>query len=184
MASGWRIVGLAAILGLLGSGVAGLALADSSAGPSVMKRSGLGGGPLRLARPARTAASGAGLRLLQEAATACQATSYHGEQVVLWWGPGETSTSLVDVWHQPGQATLVQAANVPPDKAVGAGILAGAVDDPDPDGILGVSNQLLVLLQSNYQIAYVGRGSAGRPHRAGGRGPKARRRWPGRTVLA
>ena len=160
MAAGWRIVGLAAILGLLGSGVAGLALADSSAGSSVMKRSGLGGGPLRLARPARTAASGAGLRLLQEAATACRATSYHGEQVVLWWGPGETSASLVDVWHQPGQMTLVQATDVPPDKAVGAGILPGAADDPDPDGILGVSNQLLVLLQSNYQIAYVGRGSA------------------------
>jgi sigma-E factor negative regulatory protein RseB len=160
VAAGWRIVGLAAILGLLGSGVAGLALADSSAGSSVMKRSGLGGGPLRLARPARTAASSAGLRLLQEAATACRATSYHGEQVVLWWGPGETSASLVDVWHQPGQMTLVQAADVPPDKAVGAGILPGAADDPDPDGILGVSNQLLVLLQSNYQIAYVGRGSA------------------------
>ena len=160
MAAGWRIVGLAAILGLLGSGVAGLALADSSAGSSVMKRSGLGGGPLRLARPARTAASGAGLRLLQEAATACQATSYQGEQVVLWWGPGETSASLVDVWHQPGRMTLVQAADVPPDKAVGAGILPGAANDPDPDGILGVSNQLLVLLQSNYQIAYVGRGSA------------------------
>ena len=160
VASGWRIVGLAAILGLLGSGVAGLALADSSAGSSVMKRSGLGGGPLRLARPARTAASGAGLRLLQEAATACQATSYQGEQVVLWWGPGETSASLVDVWHQPGRMTLVQAADVPPDKAVGAGILPGAANDPDPDGILGVSNQLLVLLQSNYQIAYVGRGSA------------------------
>jgi sigma-E factor negative regulatory protein RseB len=158
--SGWRIVGLAAILGLLGSGVAGLAFADSSAGPSVIKRAGLGGGPLRLARPARTPASAAGLRLLQEAATACQGTSYHGEQVVLWWGPGETSASLVDVWHQPGQVTLVQAANIPPDKAVGAGILASPADDPDPDGILGVSNQLLVLLQSNYQIAYVGRGSA------------------------
>jgi sigma-E factor negative regulatory protein RseB len=158
--SGWRIVGLAAILGLLGSGVAGFALADSSAGPSVIKRSGLGGGPLRFARPSRSVASGAGLRLLQEAATACQGTSYHGEQVVLWWGPGETSASLVDVWHQPGQVTLVQAANVPPDKAVGAGILPGAAADPDPDGILGVSNQLLVLLQSNYQIAYVGRGSA------------------------
>jgi sigma-E factor negative regulatory protein RseB len=158
--SGWRIVGLAAILGLLGSGVAGLAFADSPAGPSVVKRSGLGGGPLRLARPARAAASGAGLRLLQEAASACQATSYHGEQVVLWWGPGETSASLVDVWHRPGQVTLVQATNVMPDKAVGAGILASSADDPDPDGILGVSNQLLVLLQSNYQIAYVGRGSA------------------------
>ena len=161
MASGWRIVGLAAILGLLGSGVAGLALADSSAGPSAIKRSGVAGGPLRLMRPARAAAGGAGLRLLQEAATACQATSYHGEQVVLWWGPGETSASLVDVWHQPGQVTLVQATSVPPDKAVGAGILPASLPhDPDPDGILGVSNQLLVLLQSNYQIAYMGRGSA------------------------
>ena len=160
MASGWRIVGLAAILGLLGSGVAGLALADSPAGPSVIKRAGLGGSPLPLARPARTAASGAGLRLLREAATACQTTSYHGEQVVLWWGPGEKSASLVEVWHQPGQVALMQAANVPPDKAVGAGILPGAANDPDPNGILGVSDQLLVLLQSNYQIAYVGRGSA------------------------
>jgi sigma-E factor negative regulatory protein RseB len=159
LVSGWRIVGLAAILGLLGSGVAGLALADLAAGPSVIKRTALGG-PLRLARPAGTAASGAGLRLLQESATACQATSYHGEQVVLWWGPGETSASLVDVWHQPGQVTLVQATNVPRGKAVGAGSPASPADDPDPDGILGVSNRLLDLLQSNYQIAYVGRGSA------------------------
>jgi sigma-E factor negative regulatory protein RseB len=158
--SGWRIVGLAAILSLLGAGVAGLALADSPAGPLAMKRPSLGGGPLRLGRPVRTAASGAGLRLLQEAATACQTTSYHGEQVVLWWGPGETSASLVDVWHQPGQVTLVQATSVTPDKLVGAGIPASPADNPDPDGILGVSNQLLVLLQSNYQIAYVGRGSA------------------------
>jgi sigma-E factor negative regulatory protein RseB len=158
--SGWRIVSLAAILGLLGSGVAALALADSPAGSSVIKRSGLGSGPLWLARPAQTAASNAGLRLLREAATACQATSYHGEQVVLWWGPGETSASVVDVWHQPGQVTLVQATNVAPGKAVGAGTPASPANDPDPDGILGVSNQLLVLLQSNYQIVYVGHGSA------------------------
>jgi sigma-E factor negative regulatory protein RseB len=158
MVSGWRIVGLAAILGLLGSGVAGLAFADSPAGSSVIKR--LGGGPLRLARPAQSAASDAGLRLLQEAATACQATSYRGEQVVLWWGPGETSASVVDVWHQPGRVTLVQAANAAPGNAVGAGTPASPADDQDPDGILGVSNQLLVLLQTNYEILYVGRGSA------------------------
>ena len=160
LVSGWRIAGLAAILGLLGSGVAGLALADSSVGPSVIKRTNLGGGPVRLARPAGTASSSAGLRMLEESATACGVTSYHGEQVVMWWGPGETSASLVDVWHQPGQVTLVQATNVPQGKAVGAGIPASPADDPDPDGILGVSNQLLDLLQSNYQIAYVGRGSA------------------------
>jgi sigma-E factor negative regulatory protein RseB len=165
--SGWRIVGLAAILGLLGSGVAGLALADS-AGPSVIKRPSLGGGPLRLPGQARAAASDAGLRLLQEAATACQATFYHGKQVVLWWGTGETSASVVDVWHQPGQVTLVQAAGVAPGtladapaaRAAGAATLATPAADPDPDGILGVSDQLLVLLQSNYQIAYLGHGSA------------------------
>jgi sigma-E factor negative regulatory protein RseB len=166
--AGWRIVGLAAILGLLGSGVAGLAFADSPAGPSVTKRPGPGGGPMRLAGPARTTASDAGLRLLREAATACQATSYHGEQVVLWWGTGETSASVVDVWHEPGQVTLVQAASPVPGTAAGAlpGKVAGAATpvspaaDPDPDGILGVSDQLLVLLESNYQVAYVGRGSA------------------------
>jgi sigma-E factor negative regulatory protein RseB len=165
--SGWRIVGLAAILGLLGSCVAGLAFADSS-GPSVVKRPGPGGGPLRLGGPARTAASDSGLRLLQEAATACQATSYRGEQVVLWWGTGETSASVVDVWHQPGEVTLVQAATAMPrtpagalsGRSAGATIPARPAPDPDPDGILGVSDQLLVLLQSNYQVAYVGRGSA------------------------
>ena len=158
MVSGWRIVGLAAILGLLGSGVAGLALADPPAGSSVIK--GLGGGPLRLPSPVQNTASDAGLRLLQEAATACQATYYRGEQVVLWWGPGETSASVVDVWHQPGRVTLVQAANAAPGNGVGARTPASPADDQDPDGILGVSNQLLVLLQSNYEIVYVGRGSA------------------------
>lgn len=164
MVSGWRIVGLATILGLLGSGVAGLALADGPAGPSVIKLPGLAGGQLRLARPMQTPAGNAGLRLLKEAATACQATSYRGEQAVLWWGPGETSASVVDVWHQPGRVTLVQATNaVPgngPANAVGAAPPASPADDQDPDGILGVSNELLVLLQSNYRIAYVGRGSA------------------------
>jgi sigma-E factor negative regulatory protein RseB len=172
--SGWRIVGLATVLGLLGSGVAGLALANSAGGPSVIKHPGLGGGPLRLAGQARAAGSAgsagsdSGLRLLQEAATACQATSYSGEQVVLWWGAGETSASVVDVWHQPGQGTLVQAATAIPGTAgramsgrsAGAEIPARPAPDPDPDGILGVSDQLLALLQSNYQIAYVGRGSA------------------------
>jgi sigma-E factor negative regulatory protein RseB len=166
--SGWRIVGLAAILGLLGSGVAGLALADSPGGPSAIKRPGLGGGPLRLAGPVQTSASDSGLRLLREAAAACRATSYRGQQVVLWWGAGETSASVVDVWHQPGRVTLVQAATAIPGmqagamsgRSAGAEIPARPAPDPDPDGILGVSDQLLALLQSNYQIAYVGRGSA------------------------
>lgn len=160
MVSGWRIAGLAAILGLLGSGVAGLALADAPAGPSITKRPSLGSGPLRLMRPARSAGADTGLRLLEEAAAACQGTPYRGEQVVLWRGPGETSASVVDVWHQPGRVTLVQAAGVAPGNAVGATIGSGTADDQVPDGILGFSRQLLVLLRSNYEIGYAGRGSA------------------------
>jgi sigma-E factor negative regulatory protein RseB len=154
MMSGWRLVSLAAILGLLGSAVAGIALADvqpdAQAGPAVIKQPGPAGGQVGRAAAQNTAV-GAGLRLLQEAAAACQGTSYRGEQVVLWWGQGETSSSVVEVWHQPGGATLVQASGDGP--GTGAG-------NQDPDGILGVSDRLLALLESNYQVVYTGRGSA------------------------
>ncbi len=160
MVSGWRIAGLAAILGLLGSGVAGLALADAPSGPPVVRPPSLGNVAWRLFRPAQTARTNAGLRLLQEAAAACQGTSYRGEQVVLWWGPGETSASVVNVWHQPGQVTLVQAAGAAPGAPAGTAAPSAAADGQDPDGILGVSTALLALLQSNYQVVYAGRGSA------------------------
>jgi hypothetical protein len=167
MVSGWRIAGLAAILGLLGSGVAALALADAPGGPSLAKPPSLGGGLLRLTRPVQTARSGAGLRLLREAAAACQSISYSGEQVMLWWGQGKTSASVVDVWHQPGRVALVQSAaalsGAPAGAAgapAGAAISAGPAGTQDPDSILCVSNELLVLLESNYQVVYAGRGSA------------------------
>ncbi len=155
MVSGRRLAGLAAILGLLGSGIAGLALADGWRGSLAAKRSALGSdllgsGSLRPAPAEKDVRADTGLRLLDQAAAACQGVSYSGEETLLWWGPGETSASVVDVWHQPGRVTLVQAA--------------GGAADQDPDGILGVSTQLLVLLESNYQIVYAGRGSAaGRP---------------------
>jgi sigma-E factor negative regulatory protein RseB len=155
MVSGWRIASLAAILGLLGSSVAGLALADAPGGPSAVKRPSLGSGLLRLTGPLPTARGGAGLRLLAEAAAACRSTSYSGEQVMLWWGQGETSASVVDVWHQPGRVTLVQ-----PAAALSGGAAGAAIPPGDPDSILCVSNQLLFLLESNYQVLYAGRGSA------------------------
>jgi sigma-E factor negative regulatory protein RseB len=172
MVSGWRIAGLAALLGLMGSCVTGLALADAPPGPPFLARTNLTSAPLRPARPAQNRRASAGLRLLQQAAAACRSTSYSGEQAVLWWGPGETSASVVDVWHQRGGVTLVQAAGIAPGggAAPGTGYPLGAVTraagagDQDPDGILGVSNQLLALLESNYEVVYAGRGSAaGRP---------------------
>ena len=163
MVSGWRIVSLAAILGLLGSGVAGLALADAPAGPSVIKHPSLGGGLLRLTRPIKRARNDFGLRLLQQAAAACHSISYSGEQIVLWWGQGETSASVLDVWHEPGQVALVQPASALPGSPAGSATPAapsGPAGVQDPDGLLCVTNQLLLLLQSNYQVVYAGRGSA------------------------
>jgi sigma-E factor negative regulatory protein RseB len=158
MVSGWRIAGLAAILGLLGSGVAGLALADVQP-ESAAVRHPTASGPLGLAGPVQASAI-VGLRLLQQAAAACQGISYRGEQVMLWRGQGQASTSVVEVWHQSGRMTLVRASG--PES--GATARAGIADDQDPDGMLGVSERLLVLLRSNYQVAYAGRGSvAGRP---------------------
>jgi sigma-E factor negative regulatory protein RseB len=158
---------MAAILGLLGSGVAALTLADAPASPPA-KRSAFSSS-LRLGHPVPGVTASAGLRLLQQAAAACQRTSYSGEALVLWWGRGETSTSVVDVWHQPGGVTLVQAASPPASPAgIGPGPArpsvaatpVSAASDQDPDGILGMSDQLLVLLQANYDVAYAGRGSA------------------------
>ncbi len=161
MASGCRIVGLAAILGLLGSGVAGLALADVQPGSAALRHPSIGA--LQFAGSPQASSAAVGLRLLQQAAVACQGTSYHGEQVVLWWGQGETSTSVVEVWHQPGSMTLVRASGPAPG-AAGTSSRTGIAGDQDPDGILGVSDRLLALLQANYQVVYAGRGSAaGRP---------------------
>jgi sigma-E factor negative regulatory protein RseB len=163
MLYGWRLVGLAAVLGLLGSAAAGLALADVQPGATVVRHPDAGSGALPPASPPQNASTGAGLQLLQQAAAACEGTSYSGEQVVLWWGQGETSSSVVEVWHQTGGVTLVQAAG-PAPATPGSVSRAPAADNQDPDGILGVSDRLLALLKSNYQVVYAGRGSA--DHRA------------------
>ena len=162
MAPGWRIASLAAIIGLLGSGMAGLALTtvSSPAGPGSSpfgQRLSFGDRQLRLARVPAAAGTAEALRLLSEAAAACQDTAYRGSQVLRWWGQDETSASAVEVWHQPGRMTLVQAAGTRP----GAAAQSGAAGDQHPGGVLGMSAQLLALLQVNYLVVYAGRGSAG-----------------------
>ena len=94
MVSGGRIVGLAAILGLLGSGVAGMALADVQP-ESVAVRHPSVGGPLRLWGPAQAMAPAvAGLRLLRQAAAACCSNCRPTTAAVAWAGPASTSGPL------------------------------------------------------------------------------------------
>lgn len=159
MAPGWRIASLAAIIGLLGSGMAGLALIDVNGGSPFGQRLSFGPRPLWLAPGPAAAGTSAGLRLLSEAAAACQDTAYRGSQVLRWWGQDETSASAVEVWHQPGRMTLVQAVGTRPG-GPGAAAQSGAAGDQDPGGILGMSARLLVLLRANYLVVDAGRGSA------------------------
>jgi sigma-E factor negative regulatory protein RseB len=186
--SPWRIASLAVLLGLLGSAIVTLALVDSAAPPAVGRRTGPGGqspavpaagqqlgaggqlsdvpaagqrlvaGGTSRALPAISQASRTGLRLLREAAAACENVSYRGVQIVAWWGDGGASTSVVEVWHQPGHGTLAQAAETDPGPL--SPLQAGLSGQQDPDGILGLSGQLLVLMQANYQVSYAGNGTA------------------------
>ena len=103
---------------------------------------------------------GPGLQLLREAAEAGPAVSYQGVEMVSTWGVTGDSTTIADVWHRSGGSTLVQAAV--------AGVLspaqqAGISDDTDsqaPEGVLGVTAQLVSLLGANYDLSYEGPGSA------------------------
>ena len=153
-----RLTGGAVLLGLLGAALATLVLVDGSAGQSVARRTGAGGalGGLRQVRTAGRARTG--LRLLREAATAGMATSYQGVQIVAWWGPDGTSTSVVQVWHERDHSILAQVTDMgsAPSAAAPQASAAGA---QDPDGILGLSRQLVVLMPDNYEVMYAGRGS-------------------------
>ncbi|HTT51536.1 MAG TPA: sigma-E factor regulatory protein RseB domain-containing protein [Streptosporangiaceae bacterium] len=114
----------------------------------------------------------AGLRLLSAAATACRRVSYQGVQLTEWHGPGGSWTSVLNVWHQRGRQTLVQAAAVPADQAAQP-LRAAYTADPDgaadadqrgPDSVISVTPQMVALLAANYRVALGSQGwIAGRP---------------------
>src|ERR1022692_1737298 len=98
-------------------------------------------------------ATGGGLRLLSEAAVACQSLAYQGVQVIASLSPAGRRVSVVDVWHKRGRAALIQVAD------------SGTDSDADGDGqnpapILGMTPQMVVLLGANYQVTIAGAGLA------------------------
>jgi len=157
--SPWRIASVVVVLGLLGSVIVTLALVDSPARPAAGRRTGQGADPsLALQAAAQAPQARAGQRLLAEAAAACQDISYHGVQIVAWWGEDGASTSVVEVWHLPGHGTMVKTAAT--DAEPFGALQQLSSGRQDPDGILGISGQLLVLLQANYEVIYAGAGTA------------------------
>ncbi len=164
---------MAVVLGLLGSAIVTLALVDSpgqrtgsgatplpggASWPAIRAGQAAPAGPAIRAGVAQGPAVTAGLRLLRAAAAACQDVTYRGLQIVAWWGDTGSTTSMVQVWHQPGRGTLAQAAE---NVAGQLGTLpSGLAGGPSLDGVLGISGQLLILMQANYQVAYAGDGQA------------------------
>jgi hypothetical protein len=174
-----RILTLAAIIGVLGSGAAAVSLVapdSGQAGRAGMPGSGrLPANSVRAApaqaelhdasaRLARAKAARRGLRLLTEAVAACADLSYRGVQVVSWAGPRQTDVAVVTVWHRPGQAALVQEPGAPAvphvEAAPGTSGNADEVLAEEPASLLELSPPLLGLLRANYQVAYAGPGIA------------------------
>ncbi len=102
---------------------------------------------------------GAGLRLLQEAAKAGSDTSYQGVELVSAWGVDGDTTMIADVWHRSGGSTLVRAAAAGTASA-GQPSVSADTDSRAPEGVLGITGKLVVLLGANYDVGVAGAGSA------------------------
>jgi sigma-E factor negative regulatory protein RseB len=118
------------------------------------------GGPAAELKPSAPEDGGPGLKLLEEAASAGSNVSYQGVEMVSSMGVSGNSTVVANVWHRSGGDTLVQSAAA---GAMAAGAPADVSDDTDsqaPEGVLGLTGQLVALLGSNYDLAYTGTSSA------------------------
>ncbi len=180
-----RIATAVVVLGLIATGVTVIwrdvaghsgELVPQTASPQTISPQTAGHGGLHQpsVSPPATAGprAGTGLRLLSEAAHACQHVSYEGVQRTAWQDPGGSWISLVNVWHRKGRQTLIQAATMP----AAASPLSGAsstdpdgdsdddVGQRDPEGIMTMTPQMVALLAENYRVFPAGRGQvAGRP---------------------
>jgi sigma-E factor negative regulatory protein RseB len=163
-----RVITVAVLAGLVVSGIVVISRPGSaslSGASAAMEQS----APDELARPPQHGAFS--VRLLGQAAKACQTVSYQGEEMLSEWGQAGPATSVMEVWHTSGGVTMahpVQAAPgwpgevphiVAPASYLGDQALIGSV-------MLGMSQRLAALLSANYQVAAAGWGKvAGRQAR-------------------
>jgi len=159
-----RIASAAVVLGLLATGFV-IVSRDAAArgGPAARPPSGLPAARPPSGLPAARPPSGsrpaqsAGLRLLGEAAVACQRVAYQGVQVIASPGTAGRRVAVVDVWHQRDRRALIQVIGAGPASDTGDG-------EQDSAPILGITRQMVALLGANYQVAIAGGALAdGRP---------------------
>jgi sigma-E factor negative regulatory protein RseB len=124
--------------------------APASTGPA-------GGTPLP---NARRPASALATHLLTQAAQAAVLTSYQGEEIISHWGTTNSGSVLVsDIWHASGGQTVTQTLAAGTNSS-SEPYLSADTDGQWPEGVLGVTTQLVRLLEAHYVVAYAGPGSA------------------------
>jgi sigma-E factor negative regulatory protein RseB len=99
------------------------------------------------------------MQLLDQAAQAALATSYQGVEIISLWGTGGTTTVVASVSHAKGGTTLTKTAETGtagPDQAFAFGDASGQ----SPEGVLGVTKQLIALIGANYEVVMAGGGTA------------------------
>ena len=98
--------------------------------------------------------------LLTQAAQAAVLTSYQGEEIISHWGTTNGGSVLVsDIWHASGGQTITQTLTAGP-AASSEPYLSSDTDGQWPEGVLGVTTQLVRLLETHYVVVYAGAGSA------------------------
>jgi sigma-E factor negative regulatory protein RseB len=112
------------------------------------------------AAPARPPGSGQAALLLTQAAQAAVLTSYQGEEIVSHWDTSGESVLMSDIWHVSGGRTVTRTL-VAGAYASGAPYMSSDTDGQWPEGVLGVTTQLVRLLATNYMVVYAGAGSVG-----------------------
>jgi sigma-E factor negative regulatory protein RseB len=104
-------------------------------------------------------ASALAARLLNQAARAAVVTSYQGEEIVSHWGASGGTVLVSDIWHVSGGQTVTRTLAAGTYTS-GEPYLSSDTDGQWPEGVLGVTTQLVRLLEAHYVVVYGGAGSA------------------------
>jgi sigma-E factor negative regulatory protein RseB len=109
---------------------------------------------------ARRPASALAAHLLTQAAQAAVLTSYQGEEIISHWGTTNGGSVLVsDIWHASGGQTITQTLTAGTASS-SEPYLSSDTNGQWPEGVLGVTTQLVRLLETHYVVVYAGAGSA------------------------
>jgi sigma-E factor negative regulatory protein RseB len=108
---------------------------------------------------ARRPGSALAARLLTQAAQAAVLTSYQGEEIVSHWGTTGGTEVVSDIWHVSGGPTVTRTLDAGTYTSSGP-YLSSDTDGQWPEGVLGVTTQLVRLLEAHYVVVYGGASSA------------------------